>query len=84
MLAGTFVGMAICTAGIGAVAAKGAWLRPLSIVGIILGIAILLIVGAALFDIKLPLIDSSRAALITLVVLAVAKTALTQLHVTFA
>ena len=80
LIVGTLVGMAICTAGIGPVAARGAWLHPLSIVSTILGIAILLMVGAALFDIKLPIIDSSRAALIALVVLAMAKVALTQLH----
>ncbi len=80
LIVGTLVGMAICTAGIGPVAARGEWLHPLSIVGYVLGLVILLVVGAGVFGIELPLIDSSRAALIALVVLTIAKIALTQLH----
>lgn len=76
----TFVGMAICSAGIGQVAARGDWAHPLSIVGYVIGALILVIVGAAVFGVNLPLIDSPRAALIALVVLAVAKVALTQVH----
>lgn len=48
--------------------------------GIKIGALILVIVGAALFGVNLPLIDSPRAALIALVVLAVVKVALTQVH----
>ncbi len=80
LIIGTVVGMAVCTAGIGPVAAKGEWLHPLSLVGYVLGVAILLVVGAGLFDVRLPVVDSSRAALIVLVILVIAKIALTQLH----
>jgi len=76
----TFVGMAICSAGIGQVAARGDWAHPLSIVGYVIGALILVIVGAALFGVNLPLIDSPRAALIALIVLAIVKVALTQVH----
>ena len=76
----TLIGMAFCSAGIGQVAARAAWLHPLSFIGYALGALILVIVGAALLDIRLPLIDSTRAALIAVVVLALAKVVLTQLH----
>jgi hypothetical protein len=76
----TVIGMALCTAGIGQVAARGDWLHPLSIVGYLLGALILGIVGAALSGIQLPWIDSTRAAMIAVIVLAIAKVVLTQLH----
>lgn len=76
----TIVGMALCTGGIGQVAARGDWAHPLSIVGYVVGALILVIVGAALFGINLPLIDSTRAAMIAVIVLMIAKFALTQLH----
>lgn len=80
LIVATLVGMAMCTAGIGQVAAQGQWLHPLSIVGYLVGVVILLIVGAALFGVKLPLIDSTQAALISVIVLVIVKVALTQLH----
>ena len=80
----TLVGMAMCTAGIGRVAATNAWAHPLAILGYALGALMLVIVGAALFNINLPLIDSTRAALIAVIVLIIAKVALTQLHRTLA
>lgn len=76
----TLIGMAICSAGIGQVAARGEWLHPMAMVGYVLGTLILVIVGAALFGLNLPLIETPRAALIAVVVLALAKVALTQLH----
>jgi hypothetical protein len=76
----TLLGMAMCTAGIGQVAARGEWAHPLAIVGYIIGMLILVIVGAALFNISLPMIDSTRAAIIAVIVLAIAKIVLTQLH----
>lgn len=76
----TVVGMAMCTAGIGQVAARGDWAHPLSVVGFLLGALILLIAVAGVFELRLPLIDSPRAALIAIVVIAIAKVALTQLH----
>lgn len=76
----TLIGMAMCSVGIGQVAARGDWAHPLSIVGIVLGALVLLVAAAGLFEFRLPLIDSPRAALIAIVVIAIAKVALTQLH----
>ncbi|HXF60113.1 MAG TPA: hypothetical protein VNK95_00770 [Caldilineaceae bacterium] len=76
----TLIGMAFCSAGVGQVAARGAWLHPFAFIGYALGALILVIVGAALLGIRLPLVDSTRAALIAVVVLALAKVVLTQLH----
>lgn len=76
----TLIGMAICSTGIGQVAARSAWLHPLSILGYLLGVLILGIVGAALGGLKLPWIGSSRAALFAAIVLALVKVVLTQLH----
>ncbi len=80
LIVATFVGMAMCTGGIGQVAARGEWAHPLAILGYVLGAMILVIVGAALFGINLPLIDSPRAALIAMIVLVIVKVALTQVH----
>ncbi len=80
LVVGTFVGMAMCTGGIGQVAARGEWAHPLAILGYVLGALILVVVGAALFGINLPLIDSPRAALIAMIVLVILKVALTQVH----
>ena len=76
----TLIGMAMCTMGIGQVAARGEWLHPMAIVAYVIGVLVLVIAGAAMFEIKLPLIDSTRAALIAVIVLAALKIALTQLH----
>ncbi len=76
----TFVGMAMCSAGIGQVAASSQWLHPLAIIGYILGALILVVVGAGLFGYKLPLIDSTQAALIAMIVLVIVKVAITQIH----
>ena len=80
LIAVTLIGMALCSAGIGQVAARGAWLHPMSFVGYALGALILVVVGAALFGVSVPLVDSARAATIAVIVLAIAKIVLTQLH----
>jgi hypothetical protein len=80
----TVIGMAMCTMGIGQVAARGEWAHPLAIVAYVIGLLILIIAVAVVFNIPLPLIDSARAALIAIVVLAIAKIVLTQVHRAFA
>lgn len=80
LVAVTLVGMAVCSVGIGRVAAQGAWLHPLSMLAYVIGALILAVVVAALMGRPLPLVDSTRAAIIAVVVLAVAKVLLTQLH----
>jgi len=76
----TVVGMAMCSVGIGQVAERGAWLQPMSIVAYFIGALTLVIAGAGLFNITLPVIDSTRTAWIAVIALAVLKVALTQLH----
>lgn len=68
------IGMVICTqGGIGRVAATGAWWHPLSIIGYILGGAILIITLAVFAEWKLPFIQSDRQALMAIAVLASLK-----------
>lgn len=65
------IGMAMCTqGGIGRVAATGQWSHPLSIVGYLLGGAILLITLAVFVGWKLPFIQSDQQALIVIAILA--------------
>lgn len=65
------LGMSICTqTGIGRIAATGAWTHPLSIVGYILGGAILLITLAVFVGWKLPFIQNDQQALIAIAILA--------------
>ena len=75
-----FVGMAMCTAGIGRVAAANRWADPLSIVGYILGALALVIVVAGLFGWNLPLITTEWQAIVAVLLLIIAKIALTSLH----
>jgi hypothetical protein len=76
----TVLGMAMCSVGIGQVAARWEWLHPMSILAYVIGLLILGIVGAALFNIKLPMVDSTRAAIYAVILLGIAKVVLTQLH----
>ena len=65
------LGMSICTqAGIGRIAATGAWTHSLSIVGYILGGAILLSTLAVFVGWKLPFIQNDQQALIAIAILA--------------
>jgi hypothetical protein len=73
-------GMAMCTAGIGRVAASNNWTHPLSIVAYALGALALLIVIAGLVGWKLPLITTEWQAVVAVLVIIVAKVALTGLH----
>lgn len=84
LIAVTLLGMALCSVGIGQVAARAEWMQPLSIIAYIIGGLVLIIAGAALFNISLPLITDARAAWIAILVLGILKIALTQLHRAFA
>ena len=65
------IGMAICTqGGIGRVAATGAWLHPLSIIGYLLGGLILLITLAVFVGWNLPFIQNDQQALLAIAILA--------------
>lgn len=50
------IGMAICMSGIGRVAGMNQWTHPLSILGILLRVLILVVTVSAFFGWKLPLI----------------------------
>lgn len=68
------IGMAICSqCGIGRVAATRQWLHPLSIVGYILGVLILLITLAVFVGWKIPFIQTGQQALIAITILVCLK-----------
>lgn len=74
------VGMAMCTAGIGKVAAAGRWADPLSIVAYVLGAAAIGIVVAGVAGWKLPLIANEWQAILAVLVIIVTKFGLTAIH----
>jgi hypothetical protein len=75
------LGMAICAqGGIGRVAATNAWGHPLSILGYILGVAILFIAAAVFFSIKLPFIQNDQSGLLIVAGLMVAKVLNSVIH----
>lgn len=76
----TLAGMAMCSAGIGMVAARNQWLHPMAFVGYALGITILVVAVGALAGVKLPMVDSTRTAIIVMVALMAVKIVLTQIH----
>jgi hypothetical protein len=75
------LGMAICAqGGIGRVAATNAWGHPLSIVGYVLGVAILFVAAAVIFHFKVPFIQNDQAGLLIVAGLMVAKIANSVVH----
>jgi hypothetical protein len=75
------MGMAICSqAGIGRVSARGEWLHPFSIVGYILGAAIVLIGIVALFGKYIPPLTSFHQSFTAVVVIAAVKLVLATIH----
>ena len=74
------LGMGVCAAGIGRVAATGAWTHPLAILGYLLGALILVVGIAGVAGLKLPWIDGARQALIAVAVLSGAKIVNTLVH----
>jgi hypothetical protein len=75
------LGMVMCAqGGIGRVAALNAWSHPLSILGYILGVAILFIAAAVFFSIKLPLIQNDQSGLLIVAGLMVAKVVNSVIH----
>jgi hypothetical protein len=67
------IGFLMCSVGMGKVATGLGWSHPISIVGIVLGVAALALVAAVAFGIRLPWITSDRAALIVLAGLIAVK-----------
>lgn len=77
------IGMAICMSGIGRVAAMNLWTHPLSILGVLLGVLILVVAASAFFGWKLPLIQSDTQSLIAIVLLVILKIANSLFHSLF-
>lgn len=75
------LGMLICSrAGIGQIAAQGAWWHPLSIAGYLLGAAILAIGIAALFGRNIPPMASYYQSFVAVTAIAAIKLVLTTIH----
>lgn len=81
LLALVVIGMSICArAGIGKVAARGEWLHPFSIVGYILGAAIIVIAVVALFGKNIPPLTSYHQSFTVVAVIALIKMVLAGIH----
>lgn len=81
LLAFVVIGMLICSnAGIGRVAASGAWWHPFSIIGYLLGAAIIVIGIAALFGKNIPPLTSYHQSFTAVAVIAAVKLVLTTIH----
>jgi hypothetical protein len=81
LIALVVIGMAMCSmGGISRVAASGAWLHPFSIVGYILGAAIIVIGIAALFGKQIPPLTSYYQSFIVVAVMAAVKLVITAIH----
>ena len=68
------IGLAMCTmGGIGQVGASGKWTSPLAILGILLGVAILVVILAAFTGWKLPFIQGEVQAVLAVAALILVK-----------
>ncbi|MGD8406787.1 MAG: hypothetical protein PVJ21_24225, partial [Anaerolineales bacterium] len=74
------LGMAMCTSGIGRVAAIQQWTHPLAILGYLLGALILVIGLGVVFGWKLPYIQSDAQAILIVAVLVGVKVVNTLVH----
>lgn len=77
------LGMAMCTSGIGRVAAMQQWTHPLSILGYLIGAAILVVGLGTIFGWKLPFIQSDVQAMLIVAVLISVKVVNTFVHSLF-
>jgi hypothetical protein len=81
LLALVVIGMLMCAqGGIGRVSDSGAWLHPFSIIGYLLGAAIIVIGIAALFGRNIPPLTSYYQSFTVVAVIAVIKLVLTTIH----
>ncbi|HLO27799.1 MAG TPA: hypothetical protein VK249_01610 [Anaerolineales bacterium] len=81
LLALVVIGMFMCAqGGIGRLSASGAWLHPFSIIGYLLGAAIIVIGIAALFGKYIPPLTSYYQSFTTVAVIAAIKLVLTTIH----
>jgi hypothetical protein len=81
LLALVAIGMILCTqGGIGRVAASGDWLHPFSIIGYLLGAAILVIGFAAMFGKNVPPLTDFHQSFTAVAVIAAVKLVFTTIH----
>lgn len=81
MIAVLVLGFAMCTiGGSGRIAATGEWTHPLSILGILLGVAIFVIGLGTVFGLKLPFIRTEAQAVMIAAALVLVKIANAVLH----
>jgi hypothetical protein len=81
LLALVVIGMIMCTqGGVGRVAASREWLHPFSILGYMLGAAIIVIGIAALFGKQIPPLTSYYQSFTAVAVIAAVKLVLTTIH----
>jgi hypothetical protein len=74
-------GLVVCSiGGLGRVSAANAWFHPISILGYLVGVLILIIAGASLIGKQLPMINGERASFMAFTGLIILKMILTQLH----
>lgn len=76
LIGAVVVGMAMCTNGVGKVAASGQWLSLPGVAGSLLGLMALVIVGARLMGKELPPVSSNGDAIKSVVAIALAKFAI--------
>lgn len=80
LLALLVIGLAMCSPGIGRVAAAGAWAHPLAILGYLLGAVILIVGGAALFGRPIPPLTGTAQSILAVGGLAAVKIVLSAIH----
>jgi hypothetical protein len=76
----TLIGMRLCGAGVGKVAAHHDWLHPLALVSMTIGVVALFIPAAVFLNVGLPFITSDSIAIAAVITVVIVKVALTQIH----
>ena len=80
LLALGIIGFTMCwLGGIGKVQATLGWAHPITIVGMILGVAAMLVVILPLINVKLPVLETERSAFIALALIMLVKLGLSGL-----
>ncbi len=74
------IGMAMCASGIGRVAASGQWTHPLAILGYLVGALILVVAISNLIGISLPLVSTTRQAVLAVALLGAVKLIISAAH----
>jgi hypothetical protein len=73
-------GMALCSQGIGRIAANNHWLHPIGLLGMLIGLVILIVWGGRLLNLNLPVITSDSTAILAMGILMASKWGLARLY----